>query len=79
MIDSKNVTCETDGYKKYKCKTCGFSYTETLKAIGHKYNVVDYEEANCVDDGYKKYVCENCGDTYTEYIFQMVMIILNLL
>ena len=56
-------TCTTDGEKEYKC-TCGYSYTEPIKATGeHVYKTEVVQVANCEHEGILKYTC-GCGDSY---------------
>lgn len=66
VIDSKENSCTEDGYKNYKCSTCGDTYTERLLATGHDYEVIDSKNVTCETDGYKKYKCKTCGFSYTE-------------
>ncbi len=68
---TKEATCTEDGSRELICSNCEYSYeTETIVAIGHKYNKgVVTEEATCEADGEKLFTCQNgCGDTYTEVI-----------
>lgn len=51
ITDSKDATCEEDGYKIYKC-SCGYENTETITATGHNFSA-----ATCTEDG----KCANCG------------------
>ena len=62
------ATCTEDGAKTYTCSVCGDSYTETIKATGHKYTSKVTKQATCTEDGAKTYSCSVCGDTYTEAI-----------
>lgn len=66
VIDSKKNSCTEDGYKTYKCNTCGATNTEQLLATGHDYEVIDSKNVTCETDGYKKYKCKTCGFSYTE-------------
>lgn len=45
IIDSKKVTCEQDGYKDYKCSSCGKEYRDELKTAGHTYSSATCTEA----------------------------------
>lgn len=68
---TKEATCTEDGSRELICSNCEYSYeTETIVAIGHKYDKgVVTEEATCEADGEKLFTCQNgCGDTYTEAI-----------
>lgn len=52
---SKKATCEADGFKEYKCSTCGHCYRDDIKATGHNPSPATCTEA-------KK--CKNCGKTF---------------
>lgn len=67
LTASVEPTCTTDGQNTYTCQ-CGESYTETLKATGHKYSSAITKEATCVSEGERTYTCSVCNDTYTEAI-----------
>ncbi|WP_051588829.1 leucine-rich repeat protein [Ruminococcus sp. NK3A76] len=62
------ATCTEDGAKTFTCSVCGDSYTETIKATGHKYTSKVTKEATCTEDGAEAFTCSVCGDTYTEAI-----------
>lgn len=53
IIDSKKVTCEQDGYKDYKCSSCGKEYRDELKTAGHTYSSATCTEAR---------KCSVCGN-----------------
>lgn len=63
------ATCEGEGVREWqKCLNCGKAYTETIKPIGHTWEVkVDAEEKpvvvapTCTEEGYTVYVCTECG------------------
>ena len=38
IVEQKDPTCLTDGYRKSKCRECGEELEETLYALGHDYN-----------------------------------------
>lgn len=67
LTDSKEPTCTEDGFETYTCSKCGDSYTNTLKATGHKpgepvkENVVP---STCTEKGsYDNVVyCSVCGE-----------------
>lgn len=48
------ATCTTDGVKTYTCSKCGNSYTETISALGHSFNL-----ATCTEPK----TCSRCGAT----------------
>ena len=60
---TKQATCVEDGVVTYKCKKCGDSYEETIKATGHDYKA-EVVEATCLTEGYTTYTCANCGDSF---------------
>ena len=61
---TKASTCTTDGVMTYSC-SCGESYTETIKATGHKY--VTTTVAPTIDNkGYDNHKCSVCGDEYND-------------
>ena len=67
--DRISPSCSSNGYVNYKCKTCGYTWQETLGAYGHSWNSgVVTKEPTCGTDGVKTYTCTNCGSTYTEII-----------
>ena len=60
------VTCTTDGVRTYAC-FCGASYTEVIKATGHKY-ITNTIKPTCTERGYTLHVC-SCGNNYkTDYV-----------
>ena len=59
---TQEVTCTSDGIKKYTCPNCKHSYTETLPALGHKYSKTSELQPTCTKDGFKIYLCSNCGE-----------------
>lgn len=61
----KEPTCVEDGLKEYTCERCGEIYTETLKAHGHNYAVIDSKEPNCTTSGYEIQECGYCHDKRT--------------
>lgn len=54
VVESKDATCTEDGSKTYECKDCGYSYTETISALGHNFST-----ATCTEDS----KCSRCGAT----------------
>ncbi len=63
LVEVVEPTCTEDGYEVYQCADCGDSYTVTLEAYGHDYEVI-VTEPTCTEMGYTTYICANCGDTY---------------
>ena len=59
-----DATCTEAGSTTYTCE-CGDTYTETIAAAGHSYEVEE-ATATCTTAGYAKYTCSVCGDSYTE-------------
>lgn len=41
ITKEKEPTCTESGYKIYKCDLCGDTYTDTLKALGHDWHIVE--------------------------------------
>ncbi len=64
LTDSKDATCEEDGYKTYVCqRDASHTYTEIINATGHSYENAVYVAPTCTEDGY--YIsgtCENCNE-----------------
>ena len=61
------ATCTKDGKKTFACE-CGHTYSETIKATGHKYGEYVYNgDATSSKDGTKTATCSVCGaeDTKT--------------
>lgn len=59
------ATCKTDGVMTYTCKKCGATYTESISALGHSYDVV-VTAPTCTEAGYTTHSCDRCGATYTD-------------
>lgn len=53
LVDSKDATCDTSGYRAYKCD-CGYEKKDTISALGHNYSAATCTAA-------KK--CSRCGKT----------------
>lgn len=58
-------TCTSDVSILYECSKCGMQKMETLRALGHEYEVVTVE-ATCSSPGYTEYTCSKCGASYRE-------------
>lgn len=46
ITKEKEPTCTESGYKIYKCDLCGDTYTDTLKALGHDWHIVESASSN---------------------------------
>lgn len=56
-------SCTKDGMAVYTCTLCGDSYTQTLQATQHSYEVTVISPG-CETGGYEQHYCYRCGDTY---------------
>lgn len=63
----KEPTCTETGTRRYTC-SCGYSYTETIPALGHDYVGKITKYASAQEDGIMTYTCSRCHDSYTESI-----------
>lgn len=63
--DVTAATCTNAGKKVYTC-SCGDSYSETIKTLGHNYVLTDEKAATIFADGYRKYQCSRCKQSKTE-------------
>ena len=66
-VDAVNVTCTTDGFRRYICTACQDTYEEVIAHKGHQY-ISTTIEATCTEDGVCRYACSVCQDTYEEVI-----------
>ncbi len=58
---TKKATCTTDGIKTFTC-SCGDSYTETIKATGHRNTVkITEKKATCLEKGSEDEYCLDCS------------------
>lgn len=63
-------TCTTTGVKTYTCAADGDTYTETVPALGHDWQIktqvqTEYDhEGVLVQQGYTIYKCSRCGEEY---------------
>ncbi len=61
------ATCTTDGVKTYICTVCGDTYTEVIKATGHKLVIDEAVAATCTNDGKTEGShCSDCGAVIKE-------------
>ncbi|WP_242841295.1 leucine-rich repeat protein [Ruminococcus sp. NK3A76] len=58
------ATCTKNGVKTYTC-SCGDSFTETIKATGHKYTEKVVKPTYDAQ-GYTLHTCSVCGDSYKD-------------
>ena len=63
---TKAATCTANGIKTFTCK-CGNSYTQVIKATGHKYQTTVVSPTYLVE-GYTLHKCSACGDSYKDTI-----------
>ena len=47
----KSPTCTEDGQRKYTCRDCGYSYTNTIPKINHTEVTVKGKDATCTETG----------------------------
>lgn len=65
---TKQPSCTAAGVRTYVC-SCGNKYTETIPAIGHKWNSGEViSSAGCESEGVRKYTCTSCNATYNSAI-----------
>ena len=62
---TKEATCTESGTITYTC-SCGDSYTKTISAKGHSFELISSTAADCTSEGTNTYRCSVCGNTYTE-------------
>ena len=65
---TKAATCTEDGVRTYTC-SCGDSYTEVIKATGHKFGAwTTTTAATCTKNGVQTRTCSVCGEKETRTI-----------
>ena len=73
---TKKPTYTSTGTKKYTCKNCGETKTETIAKLVCTSHVWDSgvvtKKPTYTSTGTKKYTCTNCGETKTETIAKLV-------
>ena len=57
--ETVKATCEDDGEITYKCKDCGKTKTDVIKAIGHKWSDEPEEYEQSEEGCIEVYICEN--------------------
>lgn len=66
-IVSRPASCTENGILTHTCKTCGESFTEEIKAVGHSYGEpAETLAPTCTREGEMEYTCASCGDKKTE-------------
>jgi len=67
IIQEQEATCETAGFKVYKCKAsdCGEEWSESIEALGHDY-VETVVKPTTTEQGYTLYVCSRCQNSYKD-------------
>ncbi len=60
------VTCTTAGERRHTCDVCGDTYSTTITATGHNYQMESESKVDGVIT--RMYICTNCGHTYTEEV-----------
>lgn len=69
---TKAPTCISSGIDTYTCTKCGDSYTKTIPATGHQWEIKQqvhtaYDESgNVITQGYTLYACSVCGEQYKD-------------
>lgn len=73
ITKEKAPTCTASGYMIYKCSLCGDTYTDTVKALGHDWQLIESTPSNSGDEssdespGYALYRCSRCGVEYKDF------------
>lgn len=62
----QSATCTSAGAKRYTCSGCGAYKTESIPAIGHKFQLAPSTQTDCTQPGQKTSICSVCGYTKTE-------------
>ena len=57
---TKSPACTESGEKSRKCSSCGYTETDVLPPLGHKFIYYVKEEPTCCKTGLKAEVCERC-------------------
>ena len=61
-------TCGVEGYVRYTCTECNYTYDETLPALEHQFAESERVEPTCQTEGYVRYTCSLCGDYYDDVL-----------
>ncbi len=74
LYEYQKATCTLNGYYKYRCSDCGYTYSKTISATGHSYDSgVVTKQPTVNSTGVKTYTCKNCGATKTETIPKLTL------
>lgn len=71
-VTDREATCTFSGQVTYTCSLCGHSYTESIPATGHAWDIKETvqtsydEEGNLLQQGYTIYKCSVCGEEYKD-------------
>lgn len=71
-VTDREATCTFAGQVTYTCSLCGYSYTESIPATGHVWDIKETvqtsydEEGNLLQQGYTIYKCSVCGEEYKD-------------
>ncbi len=70
IVDSREATCSSPGYIKYRCILCDTEKVEDISSSGkHTWNSgVTTKSPTCTSTGEITYTCTSCGQTNTETI-----------
>lgn len=60
------ATHTEDGYNRYECSLCGYSFKDILKAEGHSFKFVLSSEPTCTEAGGNLYRCQVCSYEYRD-------------
>lgn len=73
QIASKTATCNSTGYKKYKCTRCGYTWKETIKKnASHTWKTIrTIKTATCTSTGTVEKICTRCNKTKKEVIAKL--------
>lgn len=67
---TQQPSCTVPGVRTYTCSLCSNSYTESVPALGHDWQVktsvqTEYDQSgNMVQQGYTIFRCSRCGEEY---------------
>ncbi len=62
VVKSEESTCQSQGYKNYKCNSCGDTYTETLSYGSHTWGDWITQSPTCTEYGFTERACTTCGE-----------------
>ena len=62
-VTTAEPTCTAVGTKTHTCRTCSYSYTEEIPALGHQYQS-KVIAPTCTIPGYTEHTCTLCGHWY---------------